>query len=233
MRFEEKLERVYEEMEQACARCGRTRDEVTLVAVTKTFPFDIIEEAYAAGLRHFGENRVQELTSKSNLMPGTICGGDVHWHMIGHIQRKKARDVVQSADLVHGLDSFRLAEALNRRAEIADRILPVLLQVNVSSEESKFGVTPDEALAFAEQLIPFEHLQIKGLMTLASPTVDPETIRPQFRLLRTIYDKLLDSGNSFPHLEYLSMGMSGDFGVAIEEGATHIRVGSALFGSRS
>lgn len=233
MQLEEKLERVYEEMERACGRSGRLREEITLVAVTKTFPLEVVQKAYEAGLRHFGENRTQELIAKSSAMPGTIRDGDVHWHMIGHIQRKKAKDVVACADLVHALDSLRLAEALNKRAEQANRVIPVLLQVNVSGEESKFGVSPDEASAFAEQILPFSHVQVKGLMTLAAPTADPEKVRPQFRLLRSIYDKLQGNGNSFPHLEYLSMGMSGDFGVAIEEGATHVRIGSALFGSRA
>lgn len=221
------LERVH----RACERTGRSPDEVTLVGVSKTFPPALIETAHTAGLRHFGENKVQELTTKSATYPGQHNGGNRVWHFIGHLQRNKAKDVVAHADLFHALDSLRLAKTLNQRAGQVGRRLPCLVQVNVSGEDSKFGLSPDAVRPLLEQLAPLPHLQIRGFMTLAAPTPNPESVRPQFRLLREVRDQ---NKQALPdqQLDYLSMGMSGDFEVAIEEGATHIRLGTALFGKR-
>ncbi len=203
----------------ACRRAGRREEEITLIAVTKTWPSELVAAASAAGLTDFGENKVQELIAKAPLFP------DRNWHMIGHLQRNKARQVVANAKEFHALDSIRLAQALNRHAEEAARILPCFLQVNVSGEASKFGLDPARVGNVVKELSDCESIRLVGLMTLASP--DPEKVREEFRLLRSIrskYEYLTGSG--------LSMGMSGDYEIAIEEGATHIRVGSALFGPR-
>ena len=153
--------------------------------------------------------------------------------MIGHIQRNKAREVTSFADMVHSLDSLRLAKELNRRAGEAARVLPCLVQVNVSGESSKYGLEPAEVPALMEALASFEHLQIRGFMTLAAPAEDPEAIRPQFKLLRSLLEEIRAAHGGAASLTCLSMGMSGDFEVAIEEGATHVRLGSALFGART
>jgi pyridoxal phosphate enzyme (YggS family) len=229
---EERLEAVRERIARACQRAGRREDEVTLVGVTKTFPLEAAHAAREAGLLDFGENRVQELTEKVEALPGEYLGGDVRWHMIGHLQRNKAKDVVACADLFHALDSLRLAKELNKRARQEGRVMPCLVQVNVSGEESKFGLDPDDTRSLLDRLAPFENLRVLGLMTLAEATDDPEDVRPQFRLLRGLFDAYRGGGNPRVEMRYLSMGMSGDFEVAIEEGATHVRLGTALFGLR-
>ena len=228
----ERLEAVRERIAQACQRAGRSSDEVTLVGVSKTHPVEAIAAARAAGLRDFGENRVQELIEKAEVIHGAYQGGDIRWHMIGHLQRNKAKDVIACADLFHALDSPRLARELDKRAAAEGRVLPCLVQVNVSGEDSKFGLDPDRTRDMLRRLAEHEHLRIQGLMTLAEPTDDPEDVRPQFRLLRELFDTC-DTA-TYPHLDMqmLSMGMSGDFEVAIEEGATHVRIGTAIFGSR-
>ena len=152
--------------------------------------------------------------------------------MIGHLQRNKARDVIAHADVFHALDSLRLAKELNRRAEAAERSLPCLVQINVSGESSKFGIEPDELASFLNEAAVFERLEIRGLMTLASPADDPEHVRPEMRLMRELRDRHREGAASHHKLDWLSMGMSGDFEVAIEEGATHVRIGSAIFGQR-
>jgi len=215
----DQLRRVRESISSACQRSGRNEEEVTLIAVTKTWPLEVIQAASEVGLTDFGENKVQELTSKAPLFPKKI------WHMIGHLQRNKARQVVAHAHTFHALDSLRLARALNRLSAEAERVLPCFLQVNVSGEASKFGLDPEEVGLFLTEMDPFSSIQIVGLMTLASP--DLHKVRGEFQLLRRIrsqHKQLSGTG--------LSMGMSGDFEIAIEEGATHIRVGSALFGPR-
>ena len=226
----ERLDAVRHRIDAACQRAGRPSEAVTLVAVTKTFSVAAVVAARQLGLADFGENRVQELVEKAEALPGAVEGGAVRWHMIGHLQRNKARDVVAHADLFHALDSLRLAETLDTRSRDAGRVLPCLVQVNVSGEASKYGLDPDAVRPLLDQLEPLENLQVCGLMTLAAPTDDPETVRPQFRRLR----RLFDACAAHPHvtMEHLSMGMSGDFEVAIEEGATHVRLGTALFGPR-
>lgn len=228
----ERLEGIQERIERACQRAGRRADGVTLVGVSKTFPIEVITAACEAGLRDFGENRVQELVEKAEALPGETQGGDVRWHMIGHLQRNKAKDVVACADVFHALDSIRLAKTLNKRAAEAGRVIPCFVQVNVSGEESKFGLEPKAVDALLDRLGDYENLSVIGLMTLAAPTDDPEEVRPQFKRLRNLLTSYSGPGQPHPQMQYLSMGMSGDFEVAVEEGATHVRIGSALFGSR-
>ncbi len=218
----ERLEMVRERVTLACQRAGRPSREVSLVAVTKTFSLDVVEAALQAGLQDLGENKMQELAAKAAAFP------DARWHMIGHLQRNKARDAVLHAHMFHALDSLRLARALNVRAAQLGRSLVCCVQVNVSGEESKFGLHANQVAEALGQIALLPHLRIAGLMTLAAPTDHAETVRPQFRLLR----ELLDSWDGFPERPVLSMGMSSDFEVAIEEGATHIRLGSSIFGPR-
>ncbi len=228
-----KLQEVLDGIAAAENAAGRSAGATQLIAVSKTFSGDQIEPVLQAGHRVFGENRVQELKLKASALPGIHQGGDVTWHMIGHVQRNKAKDVIEHADMIHAVDSLRLAQELDRRAGEASRVLPCLVQVNVSGESSKFGLEPADVADFMEALSPLQHLSVSGFMTLASPAQDPETIRPQFRLLRSLMEDVKASNAGFASMTCLSMGMSGDFEVAIEEGATHVRVGSALFGART
>ncbi|MEM6646120.1 MAG: YggS family pyridoxal phosphate-dependent enzyme [Bacteroidota bacterium] len=227
----ERLRLIESRIDDACARARRLPVDVTLIAVSKTFPMARIDDAREAGLVHFGENKVQELTGKAETLPGSYQGGSVRWHMIGHLQRNKARDVVATADLFHGLDSPRLAKELNKRAAQIDRVMPCLVQVNVSGEDSKYGVAPEALVPLLDAIGALPNLRIDGLMTLAAPSPDPERVRSQFALLRTLADQHRHHAENID-LRHLSMGMSGDYEVAIEEGATMIRVGSALFGAR-
>ena len=222
---------VQERIEAACRRAGRAPDDVILIAVSKTFPLEAVELAHEAGLRHFGENKAQELTDKAADRPGRYGGGDLHWHMIGHLQRNKAKDVAATADVFHALDSPRLARELDKRAGNEGRVLPCFVQVNVSGEDSKYGLDPARLYPFLDGLADHEHLFVHGLMTLAAPTDDPEDVRPQFVRLRELAEGY--TGHDRVRLTDLSMGMSGDFEVAVEEGATHVRIGSAIFGPRT
>ena len=229
----ERVDEIRGRIARGCRHAGRSPDEVTLVAVTKTFPLDAVEAGHAAGLRHFGENKVQELAEKAAARPGRLHGGDRTWHLIGHLQRNKAKDAVAHADVFEALDSPRLAAELEKRAAAAGRTLGCLVQVNVSGEASKYGLDPDALYAFLDDVAAYEHLAVRGLMTLAAPTDDPEDVRPQFRLLRRLAEGYGPGRNPNVRLDDLSMGMSGDFEVAVEEGATIVRIGSALFGPRT
>ena len=226
--------RVRDRITAAAERAGRSTEAVTLVAVTKTFPLATVQAAVAAGLTDFGENRVQELVDKSDALPGEATGGTVRWHLIGSLQRNKARDAAARADLFHGLDSVRLADALDAKAEDAGRVLPVLVQVNVSGEASKHGVAPEAAHDLLAALADRPSLQVQGLMGMAAlgatPSATERLAHTAFQRLRTLAETYDGPGRDA--LTVLSMGMSGDFEVAVEEGATLVRVGSALFGPR-
>ncbi len=217
-----RLDAVRERIALACQRAGRSSGDVTLVAVTKAFPLSVVEAAVQCGLTELGENKVQELVIKAAAFP------EVRWHMIGHLQRNKARDAVAHTHLFHALDSVRLARALSARASQAGRVLRCCVQVNVSGEATKFGLAPGSLLDALEAMADLPNISLEGLMTLAAPACDPETVRPQLRRLK----ELLDVWPGFPSAPVLSMGMSSDFEVAIEEGATHVRVGSRIFGPR-
>jgi pyridoxal phosphate enzyme (YggS family) len=212
-------------IESACRRVGRERSTVSLIGVTKTFPATVIDEAFAAGITEIGENRVQELREKA-----AVIRSRPHLHLIGHLQSNKAKDAARLADVIHTIDSIPLAEKLDRAATDASRKIDILVQVNVGQEPQKSGVTRDEARSLAESLLAFSALRLVGLMTIP-PALAPEEVRPYFRELRDLLDELRRDSR-FSEVRHLSMGMSEDFEVAIEEGATMIRLGRALFGER-
>ncbi len=220
---------IRQRVDNACQRSGRHAGDVRLVGVSKTFPLATLQTAADAGLRVFGENKAQELASKRSEWQGAPA--DIEWHFIGHLQRNKSRLVAEHADVFHALDSARLAKALDTHCGEIGRRLVCFLQVNVSGEDSKFGVPPSALGDLLEAVSGLEHLEVTGLMTLAAPVSDPEDVRPQFALLRDL--ALRHSAEGRHRLDHLSMGMSGDFEIAVEEGATHVRVGSAIFGNRS
>ena len=226
MTLQQNLTAVESRIAAACHQAGRPRHEVRLLAVSKTHPGARLREAYQAGLREFGENRVQELTSKAT----ELADLDLRWVMIGHVQRNPAAAVARAAAEVQSLDSLELAEALDRRLQAAGRALKVLVQVNTSGEASKSGLAPDQTLGFAERLSRYTALQPQGLMTIALPSPDPAPVAACFDRLRDLRHQLRDRfGGGW---DELSMGMSGDLELAIERGSTCVRVGTAIFGSR-
>jgi pyridoxal phosphate enzyme (YggS family) len=225
MDLAENLASVRKRIAAACARAKRDPSSVTLLAVTKTQPPEVVSEAARLGLTLFGENKVQEAKGKIPL-----CSGRLSWHMIGHLQTNKARDAVDLFAMVQSVDSLRLAEEINKRAEQASKNIPILLEVNIVGEASKFGYGPEQLLLDFKQLNALPRLEIHGLMTVPPWTPIPERVRPIFhrlRELKTECEQILGAP-----LPQLSMGMTSDFEVAIEEGATLVRLGTALFGER-
>lgn len=222
------IEQVRAAIAQSAERVGRNPADVTLVAVSKTMPVELVQMAYNLGVTDFGENRVQEALPKIE----TFHPQDARWHMIGHVQSNKAKRVAGPFALVQSVDSLRLAEALNRHASEVGRRLPVLLQVNVVGEASKEGVSLDEAVELARQVVALPSLSVEGLMTIAPLVENSEDARPVFRQLRLLRERLRDEAPQSTW-QHLSMGMTGDYRVAIEEGATIVRVGRAIFGERT
>ncbi|MDD2710055.1 MAG: YggS family pyridoxal phosphate-dependent enzyme [Verrucomicrobiae bacterium] len=223
--IEERYREILRRISSACERAGRRTEEVTLVAVSKTHPPESVNELARLGHRNFGENKMQEGRAKIPL-----CNGNLRWHMIGHLQTNKARDVVRLFSMVQAVDSLRLAQELEKHADQQSRHLDVLLEVNVSGEGSKFGIQPGQLIPAALEINRLPHLELQGLMTMAPFSDNPEDARPHFRRLAQLKRDLeKELGAPLPHL---SMGMSGDFEVGIEEGATLIRVGTAIFGER-
>lgn len=223
----ENIAEVNAKIAAACRRAGRDRSEVTLIAVSKTKPESMIEEAYEVGQRDFGENKVQEICRKKDLLPE-----DIRWHMIGHLQRNKVHQVVGKACLIHSVDSLRLAEAINREAEKRGVEVPVLVEVNVAQEESKFGVSTEETITLVEQMSRLKYIQIRGLMTIAPYVENPEENRSVFRKLKQLSVDIAVKNINNVNMSVLSMGMTNDYEVAIEEGATMVRVGTGIFGER-
>ena len=223
----ENLKQVEDNIAAACKRAGRERCEVTLIAVSKTKPESMIEEAYGAGQRDFGENKVQEICRKKDLLPE-----DIRWHMIGHLQRNKVHQVVGKACLIHSVDSLRLAEAISHEAEKKELEVPVLVEVNVAEEESKFGVTAEETVALVEAIASLPRIQVRGLMTIAPYVENPEENREIFRKLKKLSVDIAEKNINNVNMSVLSMGMTNDYEVAIEEGATMVRVGTGIFGER-
>lgn len=221
------VERVRRQVAEAAERAGRDPAEVTIVAVSKTRTVAEIEEAIAAGLTHFGENRVQELKEKWPHLQGQAT-----WHLIGTLQTNKAKQALQMADLIHSVDRDAIAAELARLAERRGVPARVLVQVNVSGEASKHGVAPEELIPFLRRISQRGFLQVEGLMTMAPLVSDPEETRPIFRRLRQLADEVRELELPGVSMRHLSMGMSGDFQVAVEEGATLVRIGTAIFGAR-
>jgi pyridoxal phosphate enzyme (YggS family) len=221
------LAKVRERMARAAERSGRRADEITLVAVSKTHPADLIRTAYEAGVRHFGENRVQEWESKQP----KVADLDAIWHLIGHLQSNKARRAAHLFRRVDSLDDLALAKKLHAAADAEAKCLPVLIEVHMGGEETKSGVAGADLPSLAASIAPFAHLDFTGLMAIPPFFDDPESVRPYFRKLRELRDNV--SRQLGRPLPTLSMGMSHDFDIAIEEGATEIRIGTALFGART
>ena len=226
--LKENLTNIEERVAAACKRAGRAREEVTLIAVSKTKPVEDLQVIYDAGIRSFGENKVQELTGKIPEMPN-----DIDWHLIGHLQRNKVKYIVDKVKLIHSVDSYRLAEEINIQAKKHGIVVPILIEVNAANEATKFGVKLEETLQLCEEISHLENVHIEGLMTIATNVVVSEENRPIFNKIKDLSVDIASKNLDNVDMRILSMGMTNDFEVAIEEGATHVRVGTAIFGERN
>lgn len=223
----ENLKKVEEKIEKACSRSGRNREDVTLIAVSKTKPIEMIEEAMESDIIVFGENKVQELVKKQETLPKYL-----QWHMIGHLQRNKVKQLVGKVTRIHSVDSLRLAEQIQndyaKQGETAD----ILIEVNIAGEESKFGLMPEETEEVIREIATFPNIRVRGLMTIAPFVKNAEENRPHFRNLKKLLVDINAKNIDNINMTELSMGMTGDYEVAIEEGATFVRVGTGIFGNR-
>ena len=225
MSLAENLDSIQQRIRAACERAGRDASSVTLLGVTKGQPPEAVNEAARLGLTFLGENKIQEAKAKIPL-----CSGKLRWHFIGHLQTNKCRDAVELFEMIESVDSLHVAQEISKRAEQASKTMPILLEVNLAGESSKFGYSPEKLLAELSQINALPRLEIHGFMTVPPYTTNAENVRPVFRRMRELKERAEQAlGAPLPHL---SMGMSGDFEVAIEEGATIVRVGTALFGPR-
>lgn len=226
--IQENIKLVEENIKKACEKVGRDVNEVTLIAVSKTKPYTAIEEALPTGVRDYGENKVQELCDKYEILPK-----DIKWHMIGHLQRNKVKYLVGKASLIHSVDSIRLAEQIEKEYAKTDKIANILIEVNMAQEESKFGITSEETEQLVREIAKFPHIRIKGLMTIAPYTDNPESNRVYFRNMKKLSVDIENKNIDNVSMSVLSMGMTGDYQVAVEEGATLVRVGTGIFGERN
>lgn len=225
--IEENIKQVEDNIAKACERANRDRSEVTLICVSKTKPASMVEEAYKTGQRNFGENKVQEINDKYPILPD-----DIKWHLIGHLQRNKVKYIINKVHLIHSVDSIRLAEQIQHEAEKADKVMNILVQVNVANEDTKFGLQVSETEDVVREIAKMPNVHICGLMTIAPFTDDPETNRVFFRKLKQLSVDIKTKNIDNVSMDCLSMGMTGDYQVAIEEGATLVRVGTGIFGER-
>lgn len=222
-----RIKYVENRIDSACKKAGRSREDVTLIAVSKTKPVSMLKEAYDAGCRHFGENKVQELTEKYEQLPK-----DIKWHMIGHLQRNKVKYIIDKAYLIHSVDSLRLAEEISREAVKKEVTAHILIEVNIAEEETKFGVAMDETIALIEAICKLPSIKVEGLMTVAPNVENSEENRQCFRSLHQLFVDIMHKNIDNVNVGVLSMGMTGDYEIAVEEGANYVRVGTGIFGER-
>ena len=222
------LENVQEKIVNSCTKANRNVDEVTLIAVSKTKPVELLQEAYDAGVRDFGENKVQEIMDKYDKLPS-----DIRWHMIGHLQRNKFKYIIDKVVMIHSVDSLRLAEEISKQAQKHNLVMPILVELNIGDEDTKFGASSTEAIALVKEISELPNIQIKGLMTVAPFVSDAEENRHYFNAMKHLSVDIINENIDNICMDILSMGMTGDYEVAIEEGATMVRVGTGIFGERN
>ena len=225
--FKKNLEIIEENICKACEKAGRERSEVTLIAVSKTKPLEDLQAVYDLNIRDFGENKVQELTGKIEAMPD-----DIKWHMIGHLQRNKVKYIVDKVELIHSVDSLRLAEEISKQAIKKNVNVNILVEINIGEEESKFGISADEVKVLVREIAKLDNIKVQGLMCVAPYVVDSEENRAFFHKIKDLSVDIMKENIDNVSMNVLSMGMSNDYQVAIEEGATMVRIGSNLFGKR-
>lgn len=225
--LKEQLEDVKSKISDACKRSGRKEEDVTLIAVSKTKPVEMLQEAYDLGVRVFGENKVQELTGKYDVLPK-----DIHWHLIGHLQTNKVKYIIDKVDLIHSVESIKLASTISKEAVKKDVVANILIEVNVAKEDTKFGLKTEEVMDFVKEVSKMPNIKVCGLMTIAPFVENPEDNRPVFAKLRKLSVDIDAQNIDNVNMSILSMGMTNDYEVAIEEGATMVRVGTGIFGAR-
>ena len=228
MELIDNLKNVEENIAKACEKAGRNRDEITLIAVSKTKPVEMLQTIYDQNIRDFGENKVQEMCDKIEVLPD-----DIRWHMIGHLQTNKVKYIVGKTALIHSVDSLHLAKEIEKQAAKKDVTVSILVEVNIAEEESKFGIRKEETMELIRQIAELPHLHIEGLMTIAPFVENPEDNRKYFRQIRQLSVDIKAQNIDNVSMDILSMGMTGDYMVAIEEGATMVRVGTGIFGERN
>lgn len=226
--LKENFQSVEARIQAACDRAGRSRKEVTLIAVSKTKPVEMLQTIYDAGSRDFGENKVQEMCDKIEQL-----STDIRWHMIGHLQTNKVKYIVGRVSLIHSVDSLHLAQEIEKQAAKLDVIVPILIEVNIAEEESKFGIHKEETISLVREVATLPHIRIQGLMTIAPYVENPEDNRACFRGIKQLSVDIARENIDNVSMDCLSMGMTGDYEVAIEEGATMVRVGTGIFGERN
>ena len=226
--LKDNLKQVQDNIAAACRRAGRSTDEVTLIAVSKTKPVEMLQEIYDAGIRTFGENKVQELMDKEEVLPK-----DIQWHMIGHLQRNKVKYLMGKVALIHSVDSLRLAQEISSQSIKHQTETDILIEVNIAGEETKFGTTREDAVSLVREAAKLPNIHVKGLMTIAPETDDPENNRKYFRQIKDLSVDIERQNIDNVSMKILSMGMTGDYTVAVEEGATMVRVGTGIFGARN
>ncbi len=226
--LKDSLKVVNDEIDKTCERTGRQRNDVVLIAVSKTKPVKLVQEAYDCGVRDFGENKVQELVNKYEEMPK-----DIRWHLIGHLQTNKVKYIIDKVYLIHSVDSLKLAKEISKEAAKHNVTANILIEVNVACEESKFGISCEDASMLIEEISVLPNVFVKGLMTVAPNTSDAEKNRAVFHKLKQLSVDITTKNIDNVSMDYLSMGMSGDYSVAIEEGATYVRIGTSIFGERN
>lgn len=226
--LKDNYENVENNILSACIKANRDRTEITLISVSKTKPVEMLQEIYNCGSRDFGENKVQEIIEKYPNLPY-----DIKWHMIGHLQRNKVKNIIDKVNLIHSVDSYRLAEEINIQAKKKNITMPILIEVNVAQETSKFGVSMEDTLALITDISLLENISIQGLMTIAPYVENPEENRTIFRQLKELFIDISKKNIDNVHMNILSMGMTNDYMIAIEEGATMVRVGTGIFGERN
>lgn len=225
--IQQNLELAKQHLDASCVKTGRSSRDITLIAVSKTKPVSMLQEAYDYGCRDFGENKVQELLEKYEVMPK-----DIRWHMIGHLQTNKVRHIIDKVALIHSVDSLHLAQAISREAVKLGRSVQILIEVNVAGEESKFGVSVKDAPALVTEIAALPGISIQGLMTIAPYVENAEDNRQHFAVLRQLSVDIMNKNIDNVNMSMLSMGMTGDYRIAAEEGATHVRIGTGIFGER-
>lgn len=226
--LKENLINVENNIMKACEKAGRNRSEVTLIAVSKTKPVEMLQEVYDQGIRYFGENKVQEMCDKMEVMPK-----DINWNMIGHLQTNKVKYIVGKTSLIHSVDSLKLAEEIQKQAIKNNVVVDILVEVNIANEETKFGISKEDAIQMVKDIAKLDHIKIKGLMTIAPFVENPEDNRLYFREIKQLSVDINNQNIDNVCMDILSMGMTGDYMVAIEEGSTMVRVGTGIFGERN
>lgn len=226
--LKENLINVENNIMKACEKAGRKRSEVTLIAVSKTKPVEMLQEVYDEGIRYFGENKVQEMCDKMEVMPK-----DINWNMIGHLQTNKVKYIVGKTSLIHSVDSLKLAEEIQKQAIKNNVVVDILVEVNIANEETKFGISKEETIQMVKDIAKLDHIRIKGLMTIAPFVENPEDNRLYFREIKQLSVDINNQNIDNVCMDILSMGMTGDYMVAIEEGSTMVRVGTGIFGERN